>query len=121
MWHLKPLTAETLKWYKDTYLDAVKQSVKNSNIKQSVKDLLLPADGTDVIGRLLLWPPDRLYALNADLEPQNRRFSRLLTTMAVYQGIKSPHMNWLKELERGHVCIAIEYMHSQLRQMTEHL
>lgn len=72
MWHLKPLTAETLKWYKDTYLDAVKQSVKNSNIKQSVKDLLLPADGTDVIGRLLLWPPDRLYALNADLEKKIR-------------------------------------------------
>ncbi len=72
MWYLKKLPDETLKWYKDTFLDSIFQSVQNSSIKKSVKEILLPNESSDVIEQLLLWPPERLYSLNADLEKNIR-------------------------------------------------
>ena len=70
MWHLERLSSETLKWYKDTFLNAIVQSVRNSSIKKPVKKILLPNGSSDEIEKLLLLPPERLYPLNNDFEKQ---------------------------------------------------
>lgn len=80
MWHLKPLSEDTLKWYKDTYLGKIKDDIRNSGIKKKVKDILFPADGTDVIKQLLLLPPDKLYPLNNVLEQEIKATGGWTTT-----------------------------------------
>lgn len=70
MWHLNQLSDDTLKWYKDTFLDSICQSVKDSDLKKSVKDILLPNGNSNVIEQLLLSLPETLYSLNDVLEQQ---------------------------------------------------
>lgn len=68
MWYLKRLTPDTLKWYKETFLDAIVQTLRDSSIKKPVKEILLPNDSSNVIKSLLLLPPEKLYPLSAEIE-----------------------------------------------------
>lgn len=69
MWHLNSLSEETLKWYKDKFLDDIcKCKNQHPKLCPRVKGKL--TDG--VIEKLLISKPAELYPLAAKLEKENR-------------------------------------------------
>lgn len=73
MWHLSTPSAETLKWYENTYLDAIADSVDASSLKKSVKEVILRNGEKETLKQLLLAPPAELYPLNEKLEKKIER------------------------------------------------
>ncbi len=68
MWYLSKPTQETLEWYKEQFLAEIVSDIKNSSIKKSVKEILLPKGADVIIESLLIASPDILYPLNERLE-----------------------------------------------------
>ena len=76
MWYLKEPSNETLKWYKEEFLDAIAKAVEESTLQQKVKDLLLANGNKDIIEKLLVSRPEELYQLNAELEKKLKKIGR---------------------------------------------
>lgn len=69
MWYLPFPKEDTLTWYKEKFLDDIEQSIKDT-VRQTVKDKILPDGKKDILEKLLIAPPEELYALNAKLEEE---------------------------------------------------
>lgn len=72
MWHLKPISDDTLAWYRNLFLTPIFNDIQNHrNLCHKIKKLL----DVDTVEKLLLGTPSDLYALADDLEQQIKRWN----------------------------------------------
>lgn len=70
MWHLNSLSEETLKWYKEMFLDSIADSLKDAKLNDDVLEVIMPKGGKAVLEKLLTAQPQELYPLNLELEKE---------------------------------------------------
>lgn len=70
MWHLNSLSEETLKWYKEKFLDSIADSLKDAKLNDDVLEVIMPKGGKVVLEKLLTAQPQELYPLNIELEKE---------------------------------------------------
>ena len=68
MWYLPKPSDKTLQWYEDTFLDAIANDIHVSDLEESVKNVILQDGNKEMLKRLLVDPPSKLYPLNVELE-----------------------------------------------------
>lgn len=72
MWYLPKPSDKTLQWYEDTFLDAIANDIHVSDLEESVKNVILQDGNKEMLKRLLVDPPSKLYPLNVELEKKLR-------------------------------------------------
>ena len=70
MWHLNSLSEETLKWYKEIFLDSIADSLIDAKLNDDVLEVIMPKGGKAVLEKLLTAQPQELYPLNLELEKE---------------------------------------------------